>query len=55
VARAKRRFKEVSHIYYEDEDCMVEVKDRADAIEKGLNKGVKHFKIIEETEWFIRD
>ncbi|MEM3731728.1 MAG: hypothetical protein QXE74_08165 [Candidatus Bathyarchaeia archaeon] len=43
------KVKEVSRMFYEDADGRVKVKDRADAIERGLNKGVKNFKIIEET------
>ncbi|GEM_PF-6375560 len=45
--------KEVSHIFYVDEDGKVEIRDRADGIERGLNKGVKKFRIIEETEFEI--
>jgi len=47
------KFKEVSHIYYEDEDGRVEIRDRADGIERGLNKGVKKFRIVEVTEWTV--
>jgi len=47
------KVKEVSHIYYEDEEGRVEIRDRADGIERGLNKGVKWFVIIEETKFEI--
>jgi hypothetical protein len=48
-----KKVREVSHIYYIDEDGKVEIKDRADGIEKGINKGVKKFRIVEETEWEV--
>jgi len=47
------RVKEVSHIYYEDDEGRIEIKDRADGIERGLNKGAKKFRIIEITEWEV--
>ena len=47
------KVKEVSRIWYEDEDGRVEIKDRADGIERGLNHGVKWFIITEETRFEI--
>ena len=49
------KVKEVSHMWYEDEDGRVEIKDRADGIERGINKGVDWFKITEETTFEISE
>jgi len=48
------KIKEVSHIRYEDIFESIEIRDRADGIERGINKflagEIKSFKIIEETK-----
>lgn len=40
-------------MFYEDEEERKEIRDRADGIEYGINKGAEKFKIIEETQWEI--
>lgn len=49
------KVREVSHIWYEDKEGRVEIKDRADGIEKGVNKfltgEINEFTIKEETKF----
>jgi len=47
------KVRETSRMVYIDEYGQVEIRDRADGIERGLNKGVSWFKIIEETRFEV--